>query len=1207
MNRHPLRSFALRCFAAALICAVMLPALWAQSLNSTLSGTVTDSSGAPLPGAKILLTFTTTGTVSATTSDASGHYVLPNLQTGDYQLQAFVKGFKIYVQKGIFLAPNTTAQIDVKLQLGTQEQTVEVNANANPLNLENAQRSDSITPQVLKSLPLMASGSIRSSAAFAVLMPGVTTGSGSNPYDARIDGGLPNGGEAILDGVSMEEGTMNQTGMVSIYQDFALSPDMVSQLQVLTSNYGPEYGSSSSGQIILVTKSGTNQFHGGLFEYNRNTALNASPWGSMGKRPKDIENDFGGFVGGPAKLPWLNSGRRKTFFYFNYEAFRIAGGTSRPTISIPSLAERKGDFRDWVDAKGNLIPIYDPATIHPNPAFDPTKDVDAKTGNIPYIGQQFMGCDGKTPNVICPTDPRLQNSLAQAWFKFLPDPTNNGALNNYLAPKPVPDALLAHTNDYTGKIDEYLGDRDHWAYSFYIQRTSPNKQSLLAPQLANGSFADPENAIIERLNWDHTFSPTVLNHAAFGYLNRNEGYGSIDEQYASEFPKIPGVASYDYPPVISFGDNFYGYGDSSGVNTQNVTSRPSYIANDVVSWVVGHHVIKFGGEIRFLGQNINSNNNESGNFYFDRSTTGLPGVVSGSPIASFLLGTVASGSVTYSAIHTVYPRQRAYALFAGDTWTVNSKLSLNYGLRWDVFTPTIEKYNDFSFFDPEGANPGAGGRPGRLAFAGPGWGAASYGALYPEQLFKKGFAPRLGLAYSLNADTVIHAGYGIYFDQAFYPGWGGGISQEGFSANETFNASNGGVTPAFLLSQGIPQNFKMPPYIDSSYANGQGAPLYRPKGANFRPYGQQWNLSVEHSFTNNFYVTAAYVANKGTHLPSQIQPLNALDPALLSMGQKLNDQFQPGQTTLDGVSIPYAGWVEQMTGCAPSVAQALLPYPQYCGNIYGENESVGNSTYHSLQLKAEKRYSNGLSVIGSYSWSKILTDSDATQSQSTTWSGGEGVISPFQSRRNKGLALEDVPSALSVATVYDLPFGRGKHWLNTGGIVNTILGGWSMSSVIHASSGIPLFFRSSNCNVPSQFAAGCIPSILPGANPFLQSEGDYHPNAMDPSTSKPLLNVAAFTPADSFNFNFGNGPRVSNLRGFGYHNQDLALFKDFSITEHLKLQVGAEAFNVWNLHILNGGGSDLGIDTDVASPTFGQWNGNVSPPRNIQIAARLTF
>jgi hypothetical protein len=292
-----------------------------------------------------------------------------------------------------------------------------------------------------------------------------------------------------------------------------------------------------------------------------------------------------------------------------------------------------------------------------------------------------------------------------------------------------------------------------------------------------------------------------------------------------------------------------------------------------------------------------------------------------------------------------------------------------------------------------------------------------------------------------------------------------------------------------------------------------------------------------------------------------------------------------------------------MIGCAPTVAQALMPYPQYCSNIPGLNENAGNSTFHSFQLKVEKRFSGGTFLLASYTLSKLLANTDSTQqSQGAYWGTSNGVISPFERRRNKALSYADVPQTFSLAFVWDFPVGKGQKFLNRGGAVNAILGGWSMSTTFRATSGTPFYFRSSNCNVPYQFGASCVPSVLPGADPWAQDKKTFDPN-------KPLFNVAAFQDVNRFNFYLGDGPRISNLRGFGYTNQDLALVKDIYFTERWRLQLRAEFFNLWNWHTFASTGPWAGttFDIDIASPTFGMWDGSVSDPRNIQLGARISF
>jgi len=777
-------------------------------------------------------------------------------------------------------------------------------------------------------------------------------------------------------------------------------------------------------------------------------------------------------------------------------------------------------------------------------------------------------------------------------------------------PTPVPDTILGDALHFLIKGDEYVGSRDHFSVTIWRQKTPAKFFSSLPQQLASESFSDPQNSWVNRLNWDHTFSPNLLNHFAGGYLNRNEGYGSVDAKFVNDLPRIAGVANNaNYPPQIGFSDGFAQFGQSAGINDGNVTTRPAYVFNDLVSWVKGKHTFKFGGEYRNIGQNFHSDGNESGTFNFARGATSVREVInSGSPIASFLLEQVDNASSTFRTVSSWYARADAFIWHVGDTYKVTPKLTLNYGLRWDMFRPTAEKYDRLSFFDPLGPNPAAGGRPGRLAFAGDNYGAASFGKRRPEETFKKGYSPRLGIAYAVNDRMVVRTGYGIFYTQAFYPGWGGGMNLDGFNGDASFSSTQGGLVPAFILSQGIPQNFAHPPFIDPGYRNGRDT-LYRPFDANRLSYSQQWNLTIERQVCKDLVVSGAYAGNKGTRPPSYLAPLNALDPKLLSMGNKLFDEFQPDQAVLNGVSQPYAGWAQQLknAGCSPSVAQALLPYPQFCSRLNGLNENAGNSTYHSFQAKVEKRFSQGMYLLGSYTLSKLLTSSGhVDESVNGGASVVSGVISPFERSRNKSLAADDVPQVLSVTFVYDLPFGRGKRYLSGNGAADLLLGGWSVASITRASSGTPVFFRSSQCNVPSQFAAACIPALVPGKNPFNADKGSF-----DPGSGQPLFNKDAFEPVSAFNFYYGAGPRVSNLREYGYKNEDVAIYKNFRISERVKFQVRGEFFNLFNLHNFTNQSVwtqfDKAFVTDLSSPNFGKWNGAVSAPRNIQVGARLEF
>lgn len=1201
----------------------LLPAsVFGQSFNATLNGTVTDPSGGAIAGAEVTLTNPAQQSEAKVTTGPDGAFSFPNLKAGNYEIKVKAQGFKEYMQRGISLAINQISRQDVQLQIGEQTQVVEVTANVTTLNFDNAVREDAIAPKTIADLPLLVSGRPRTSATFAILMPGVTTGATNNAYDAKTNGGLTSGDEAIMDGVSMQQGNLSQGGMVSILQDFPLSPDMVAEMKLLTSNYEPQYGSTLSGVIIGVTKSGTSEFHGSGYEFHRNTVFNASPYGSTAapnpdgtpgdRRPRNLQNDYGFFVGGPARLPWtkkmpgLYTDRNKAYFYVNYEAWRAAGGVTQPQLTVPTESQRRGDFSDWIK-DGKLIPIYDPATVRDNPNFD-SSSPESET-NLRYLKNQFMGCNGTQPNVICQNDPRLVNSLAKSYLKYVPPPNHPGLFNNYWG-TPIPDSILADSNYWLIKGDYYFHEKDHFAVTIWYQGAPPKFNSTFPIQISNENMSFPQFSFVNRFNWDHTFSPTVLNHVSYGYLNRNEGYGSVDKDYVNEFPKIAGVTKNDVPPRVDI-DSYSSYGTPDGPGgPPNTTARPTNIVNDLLTWVKGKHTWKFGGEYRNIDGTNREDSNNAGTFYFSSSSTGLPAFASGNGYASFLLGGVQDAWYWKRTIGSYYFRQRGYIWHVGDTWKVTPKLTLSLGIRYDYYTPSYEKYDRLAFFDPKSANPAAGGRPGTYKWAGNNYGANSYGARYPEIPWKKGFSPRVGFAYALSDKMVVRAGYGIFYSQNFYPGWGGGMNPDGFNSAVNKNSTEfGGYAPAFYWQDGFPAPTpdQIPPNIDQTKQNGRGV-LYRPLESGKLSYAQQWNLTIERQLGNNTMVSVAYVANKGTRLPSNNVPINVLDPKYLSMGSRLNDEFREGMTSLNGVSIPYEGWIEQMQDCTPTVAQALRPYPQYCSNLYGANEKAGSSTYHSFQAKVERRFSSGLFLLVSYTNSKLLTNaSDNTQSDIQLWSGAQGQISPYERWRGKSLSTEDVPQVFSLALTYDLPFGKGKRWLNNNRISNAILGNWQVNTVFRKTSGVPYVFRSGACNIPGEFGMGCIPATL--KNPFLQDVNHWDVNS-------PLFDKTAFqgwqgseTPETFFQYYQGNGPRVSNYRSQSFQNQDFALTKDILFSERIRMQIRGEAFNIWNWHIFASqtGNAGYPVNMDINSLDFGMWNGGVTDPRNIQVSVRLSF
>ncbi|MFZ0745967.1 MAG: carboxypeptidase-like regulatory domain-containing protein [Terracidiphilus sp.] len=1174
-----------------------------QDTNASLSGTVTDPSNAAIPGAKLTLTNVATAFKTNFVSDASGEYSFQNLTPGRYDLAAEATGFKSSTQRGIQLAVNQSARIDVHLSVGNTAETVTVIGDASLINYDNPTLEGGISPETLQDFPLTISGAPRSSATVAVFLPGVSTGGGGNAYDARINGGLVTGDEAVVDGATAMEGFMNQSGMVSLETDFGMSPDITSEVHVLTSNYDAQYGNTTSGQIIIETKSGGEHFHGAGYEYVRNDDLNATPYG--GTKPPDKENDFGANVGGPIFLPKMHGANSflKGYFYFNWEGFQDHGSANSATLSLASANDRNGNFSAW----GSQL-------YYPN---DPAK----------------YGADAGTPiayqGVMNQINPAYEDPVAAAWIAAMPTPTNNGEINNYYIPKAGQGSLTSSENVYFWRTDFNVGSKDHLYYTYWWQYSGINTATNLPLALSTASPANPENAPIQRLNWEHNFSNVMTNHLTLGYLNRNEGYYALNGK--ANLPKVLGVANPNWLPQMSFGSYYSQLGNSTAPEgSQATTTRGTRALNDVLTRVFGRHTLKAGFEWRSAGTSIHETNGQGGTFTFNADTTGTtsaalcPEGCPGDPMASFYLGAVGGASVSYYNVHAEYPRQYGYAAHLGDSWRVSPKLTLNYSLRWDYVTPFKEKFDNLSFFDPLGPNPDAVTADGtelkgRLAFAGNKWGAASYGADYPEVPEKANLAPRVGFAYSINDKTVVRAGYGIYFGQAFYPGWGGGMSQDGFNKNLNLSESpSGGFrVPALYLTTGISaaQTGSTASNINSGYDNGTSSIYYRPLDGNKRPYSSQWNMTIERQLPHNFFAQVSYVGTKGTHLPSALSPLNVLNPGnsvLSGLGSDLDVSYTsangPATFAADGVSVPYVGWADQMTGCSPTIGQALLPYPQYCGDLQGDNEFHGNSIYNSFQGRVERHITNGLYLLGSLTVAKLYSNGTFSTQGNAGGSGNTSAFSPYNISRAWALAPDNVPITGQIAVVYDLPFGTNKLFLNGSAVADKIVGGWQVSPIYRYEYGTPFSLSSSTCQTSTigYFREGCVPGVVSG-----QQVLPHGRNGFNPANGGTYLNPAAFEGSGAFtNFGYtGYGKAVTTIYGPSYSNLDVSLTKNTKITERANFKLSANFFNSLNNHALisQGNGPGSAFVTDVANPAFGTWNGDASAPRSIQFAGRIEF
>ena len=818
-----------------------------------------------------------------------------------------------------------------------------------------------------------------------------------------------------------------------------------------------------------------------------------------------------------------------------------------------------------------------------------------------------MGCNGLTPNVICSTDPRLANSLAHTMLDLTPAPNLPGQVNgterNYTPPNPPTGTVNADSTVFDLRVDHYWKEADHFSVTVHYFGSFGNNQTIYPAEIASNSFRMPNYDFANRFNWDHTFRPNLLN-------NFNLGYNDILSvvtcanlgNWQGVIPSIPGTRDNRLSPSIQIA----GY-SSYGCGSDGETTRPAYIANDRLVWVKGKHTLGFGGEYRALLDKEISSGNPSGSFAHNALNTGLINEISGHGMASFVLGYMSNASMGLITLADQHIRQKVVTAYISDTWKATPKFTLNFGVRWDTYTPTKDKYDRASFMDPNLANPLAPGYNGVINWAGDYAGPASLGRSYPETIHYKNFAPRIGFAYAVTPKTVVRAGYGIFFSPIQYPGWSSGVSPGRVGFNNTFTvpSPDGGFTPIGFLQDGLPPvpANQEPPFFDQTVANGRNPGLYREYSPARGAYSQQWNLTIEKQIGPDSHVSVAYVGNKGTRIVSQMLHINTPELSNLSLGEDLYHQFAPGDTSFAGVSIPYAGWVEQMQQCTPTVAQALSPFPHYCGTISNRGEHAGNSSYHSFQAKYERRFSRGLWVLTSYTFSKFISTYADVQADSVNSGGSSGIISPHQRERFKALDNQDVPHTLSIAMMYELPFGKGKRFQNQGGVANAVLGGWQLTNIWRSQSGIPLFWFSSNCRIPGQFRAGCNPGVLQGADPFLQDKSSFDPD-------QPLFDRAAFEDGGVMLFNPGASGRTTPFRGFGFHNHNMSLQKTTSITERVKFQFRAEFFNLWNWHAFARGttwGEGGSFNNNLGSPSFGRVTGQVSAPRNIQLGAKIIF
>jgi len=1161
--------------------------VFAQTTNGSIQGTVTDPSGATIAGASVSGRNMDTGLTISTASSDAGLYSLANLPPGRYAVTVEGPNLKKYTREGVTVATDATVALDVQMQVGGVSESVTVSADATQLQTATSDVGATVQSSLISNLPLEVPGTVRNPVQFIALVPGFVGNVGNNPGsnstdDFKVNGGQEGGTDVLVDGISISLVSPNTQWNKGV------STEGVQEFKVLQSNFSPEYGESGDGIVSLTMKSGTNDWHGSVYDYLRNRVLDANSWANNTRGVKksiNTQNDFGATFGGPVRIPGLYNGRDKTFFFFDYEGFRFRTGGSS-TISVPPAAFQSGDF-------SALCPTGFTAGL----CNDPTHQLYDPNSHVAIPGNLLTNDPNFTP----------PGSMVMAKVFALLPPTTPALSNN------VTDTTISSTtaNIFDIKIDHTISDKQRISAGYDYDNTSTGGHSNLGPIFGH---VIPQNTRYIRFSDNYIFSPSVVNQFLTGFSRRyrKEGSNSLGQNYPSKIG-LTGVSEVTFP-CIKFTSTPYenllnNCGDSNFAD--NV-----YQTNDSVSWVKGKHNMKFGGEIRALQFNVRRLTQASGEFDFnaqETSTTGAgsSGGIGGDPVASSLFGLVNTAVLNYGKVLGV--RYKDYSFFAQDTYKVTNHLTLNYGLRFDLDIPASESQNRISMVDPTLANPGAGGILGAYTYFGSGTGRN--GKTRPQDTYKKAFGPRVGFAYSINDKTVLRGGYGIFYEPLKE---GSFADQDGLGF---FNSQTVSPCPT-QIDNGVTHLFPVSGPFTPEGQNGSNGVISVPANTGRPADIQTWNLDIQRQITSNLVVSVAYVGSKGTHLPALNIIPNQVNPKFLSLGSDLSMDVScltlltcPNAIAA-GVTLPYAGF----TG---NINQALRPFPQY-GDFNQEDNSfspdrTGNSTYHAMQLQVDKRFASGLSFLVSYTVSKNLTDADSAGPGVGGFIGTNEFIGQNSYNRSaeKAVSSLDIPQSLVASFFYELPVGHGRRYVNGGGVTDRVVGGWYVSGIAQYKSGQPTEVYS-NCGGTAgdvlfggcHFTGSARVNIVPGVSQTNKSH-------FDPFTT-PFWNPAAFTATDPFTF--GHEPRsLASARGFGQREEDFTVGKKTRIFgERAVVDFRAEFFNIFNRHVFNVGSGNLsspfiplgasgcnGPDQHFACG-FGSITGT-QDPRQIQFALKIQY
>ncbi|MGE5644639.1 MAG: TonB-dependent receptor domain-containing protein [Acidobacteriota bacterium] len=1161
---------------------------------------ITDPSGAVVPNAGITVTDIAKGVAYKGTSDAVGRYLVRPLPPSTYRVTIEAEGFKPHTQENVVLTVNQSGSLDIRLALSGDTQTIEVSASAMRLATQDAVTGQELDRKYINDLPLLG----RNVFDLAGLTPGITQPSGGFSISFYSTNFVSNGSrtaqtDVLMDGVTTTSYEPNSGVIIPLYQP---SVDAVQEFKVQQSNFSAEIGFTASTVVNLVTRSGTNQFHGSANWFLRNNVLTANDWFSnaygQGMAPRRY-NRVGGTVGGPIR-------RDKTFFFFNLEGLRDVSATTFQA-GVPSEAMRNGDFGEICtagfsangrceDPEGQL---WDPYTG----VYDPAEGGPVRSGYIPFNNLATYESPGAArlngTSQQLPRGPgNLIDPASQKVMSYFPMPNVNvgqPGYNRFVNWYGVGSNRIKAWQSDT-KVDHWFSSADQSSFKFSRQ-IGKSLGASAYKNLFNPTYTGPgiEAAVLFAMNHTHTFGPRTVLTFSYGYTRSMTDSQDNAQSYDEDAFDVLGMPSYmkwsgfKAAPSVAI----YDYAAAADVNIGSLPyallkmAMDTHHVNAALSRIQGRHELKFGTDSRMHRTNFVQPGLQAGGFSFDRAMTAQHyGWGGGDAMASFLTGVGVGGS--YDIPAWVSTQNFAYSGYFQDNWRVTDRLTLNLGLRYELETPRTERFDRQSFLDPDYPSPlqvpGLPNLKGALQFV-------DKNNRSPWGWDRNNFAPRFGFAYRLDNRSVVRGGYGVFYaiTDRGASGTGGGGSL-GYSRSTAWltNYMQDGQTPCCRFHDPFPDggpNLPIGSSLGAMSFLGEGVSGPMRNQYNATPYEQSWSFGLQRETRGGFLFDANYVGKKGTKLYfGGSGQLNYLGPEIESYTA---DQITQLNTMVDN---PFYGVLPASTPLGgPQLAayQLQRPFPQYT-SFSTWNRPFGNSSYHALQLKAERRFSGGFQALVTYTIAKSLDDSSTHN-----WMTGIGssLQDPNNRRLERSYSNFDIPQVLGISYVYELPFGRGKAVGNSWHpVVNAVLGGWRTNAIWRFSSGLPLALGLSQSKALPTYGRQR-PDLTA---PLVKTTGE---NFREQYFANPEV---AVKPAP---FTLGNAPRtIGSVRAPGVQNANLSLLKEFAmsrIREGMKLEFRTEAFNALN-HA-----QFAGPVTTVGDSNFGHVFGTSAAARELQLGLKL--